>query len=753
MSKIVVLPKNIAELIAAGEVVERPASVVKELCENALDAGADRIIVELQRGGLGLIRVTDNGSGIAREDVRNAFLRNATSKVRSVEELYAIATLGFRGEALASIAAMARVELLTRTAGEVAGTRYLIEGGEETSLEDAGCPTGTTILVRDLFFNTPARQKFMKSNRTEGAAASVVVEKLALSHPEVSFRLIRDGAEDFSTPGDGDTVNCVRRVLGREYADALLPVTLEEPPYSVTGCVSRPESARGTRTGQNVFINGRYVRSKTVTAALEEAYSGHVMVGRYPACILYLTMPFSAIDVNVHPSKLEIRFSQEKPVYDLVYGAVRTALEQNRSYPKLVRPTPAQKYAAALRLQQSLPPEEAAGLIASQMGRQEQLRLNTGAQHPASYRPGSSSVRTDRSPDLSSGSSPAGKTGGGRPSGASVPAPGEDSPRQAFSATARTSGPDNRPESPAPGEAPPQNLSGPEEAGYTCPDRNAGFIEDPALPIDRSRYLIPQADAAKTGETPGRSEEPSVPVSDTPDAAPEIAPSLSCGLPEEMSASNAVCSAPLSVPSDPAWEVPPIPETEDLPAVRLLGEVFHTYMLAESGNSLLLVDKHAAHERLLYEQLKAEDMRSCRQVLLSPVMLKCTRADYALLTENLDTLEQLGFLVEDFGGQTLLIREVPAVLADGDAGEMILEIAGKLRSGNRSLMPERLDEILHSIACRAAVKANDQSLLPELQRLMERLLAHPELRNCPHGRPVYLEITRHELEKQFGRLG
>ena len=742
MPKIIVLPKNIAELIAAGEVVERPASVVKELCENALDAGARRIIVELKNGGLSLIRVTDDGCGIAREDVRNAFKRNATSKVRSTEELYAIATLGFRGEALASVAAMARVELLTRTDGEVAGTRYVIEGGEETALEDAGCPTGTTILVRDLFYNTPARQKFMKSNRTEGAAASVLVEKLALSHPEVAFRLIRDGSEDFSTPGDGDTVNCARRVLGREFADSLLPVSFEEPPFSITGYVSRPDASKGTRAGQNVFINGRYVRSRTVSAALEEAYAGHIMVGRYPACLLYLIMPFGAIDVNVHPSKLEIRFSHEKPIYDLTYSAVRTALEQDRAYPKLVRPTPAQQYAAALRLQQSLPPEQAAELIASQMGRQEQLRLDTAP-------------RTAQT--------------GGRPASRPVP------PRPFVPSAGEK--PSAAPDTPPPGvssSAAPDAVSGGAQAsagwrGFDpepSAERSAGAesvpvserIEDPALPVDRSRYLLRPED---TQPSPKAEQEAMSAPDETPDAIPVPESPAEPDVPEVPGV--------LPVPDVPSMsEIPPEPDVSGEPAdsappdavvhgaertVRILGEIFHTYILAESGDSLLLVDKHAAHERLLYERLKKEDMRACRQVLLSPVVLKCTRSDYALLTENLGTLEQLGFLVEDFGGQTLLVREVPAILADDDAGQLVLEIAGKLRSGSRALMPERLNDILHSIACRAAIKAHDGSLLPELKRLMEQLLADPSLRNCPHGRPVYLEITRHELERQFGRLG
>lgn len=698
MPKIIVLPKNIAELIAAGEVVERPASVVKELCENALDAGAKRIIVELKNGGLSLIRVTDDGCGIAREDVRNAFQRNATSKVRSAEELYAIATLGFRGEALPSIAAMARVELLTRTDGEVAGTRFVIEGGEETALEDVGCPTGTTFLVRDLFYNTPARQKFMKSNRTEGAAASVLVEKLALSHPEVAFRLIRDGAEDFSTAGDGDAVNCARRVLGKEFAETLLPISLEEPPFVLSGFVSRPESSRGTRAGQNIFINGRYVRSRTVSTALEEAYSGHMMTGRYPACLLYLTMPFAAIDVNVHPSKLEIRFSQEKPIYDMVYSAVRTALEQNRQYPKLVRPTPAQQYAAALHLQQSLPPEDAANLIASQMGRQEQMRLRTNADL-----------------DRKNVSMPS-------PSVHAFPLARPSSVEKQDAASAKTV------KQTIPLQSPPQ--SAPTER-----------IESPEAPIDRSRYLLQPEQTERVPEKTSAVENS--PELREKSAEPDSAPS------EESVDSASILEARHS--EKPDVETPAAHPPEQ--SVRIIGEVFHTYILAESGDSLLLVDKHAAHERLLYEKLKQENLSDCRQVLISPVVLKCARAEYALLTEQLDVLEQLGFLVEDFGGQTLLIREVPAVLAEDDAGEMVLEIAGKLRSGNHALMPERMNDILHSIACRAAVKAHDESLLPELCCLMEQLLANPELRNCPHGRPVYLEMTRRELEKQFGRLG
>ncbi len=652
MPHIVVLPKNIAELIAAGEVVERPSSVVKELCENAIDAGARSVIVELKDGGLSLIRVTDNGCGIARADVRNAFLRNATSKVATAEDLYAIATLGFRGEALPSIAAMSRVEMLTRTANELAGTRFAAEGGEETALEDSGCPVGTTFLVRDLFYNTPARLKFLKSNRAEGAAAGTVVEKLALSHPEVAFRLIREGVQEFSTPGDGQVLSCIRAIFSRELTDKLLPVSYGEPPLTLSGYISAPEAARGNRTYQNVFINGRFVKSRTCVAALEEAFAGHIMTGKFPACMLYLTMPYESIDVNVHPTKLEVRFVQEKIIFDLVYHGVQDALHRQSGYVQLglSGSKPAAKRAAALQVQQSLSETDATAWLAAETGRTEQLQM---------------------------------------PPATPVPAP------------------------------PVRRMPAPAIDVYVDEE------ESSVLPAAHTKPAPPAEESVPAPRPPA--EEP-IP-------APRPEPETTAAGPQ----ARAEPEPPLSA------NVPP--------QGRLIGEAFATYMLVERGDSLLLIDKHAAHERLLYERLREENSEQYRQLLLLPVVLPLSREEHTLLLEQAPTLLELGFLIEDFGNQSVVVREAPAMLIDEDIAAMVLEILGKLRQGSRSLLPERRDDILHSMACRAAVKANDVTLEQELDRLLALLTENAELKNCPHGRPIYLELTRQRLEKEFGRLG
>ena len=635
MPHIQVLDKHTAELIAAGEVVERPSSVVKELLENTIDAGATMVAVEIQNGGVTYIRITDNGAGIAREDVPTAFLRHATSKVRREEDLEAIGTLGFRGEALASIAAVSRVELLTCAAGETAGTRYTLEGGEDGHLEDTGCPQGTTIVVRDLFYNVPARMKFLKKDVSEANAVAGVVDRIALSHPEVSFRFIRDGREELLTPGDSQLRSCIYAVLGKEFSDSLLPVDYTLGGVHVHGFASKPAASRANRTMQHFFINGRYVKTRTAMAALEQAYKGAIMVGKFPACVLHLDMPPETGDANVHPAKIEVRFINEKPVFDAVYHGLKSALAAG-DVPK----------------QAVLPVRPAVG-----QPQAEQLHMEP----PAAPRSPASHIDAilDKPPAQPTAPAPA------------VPsAPPAARPR-------------------------PVLRDGTDAPYYAAPSY---------LNIERTSVQ--------------------------PAAAPEPPP------------------APPPVREEPA--APPPAEKASEPVVYV-GEVFHTYVIAQMGESLYVIDKHAAHERLLYNQLKATPHNDA-QMLLEPVSVPLGREEYAAVTAELETLGAAGFEVEDFGGSTVLVRAVPLILSGCDAAAAIQEIAGGFVSGKRELTMDKLDWIYHSSACRAAVKAGDSSRPEELRQLAERVLQNDDIRYCPHGRPVCFELTRRELEKQFGRV-
>lgn len=635
MPHIQVLDKHTAELIAAGEVVERPSSVVKELLENTIDAGATMVAVEIQNGGVTYIRITDNGAGIAREDVSTAFLRHATSKVRREEDLEAIGTLGFRGEALASIAAVSRVELLTCAAGETAGTRYTLEGGEDGHLEDAGCPQGTTIVVRDLFYNVPARMKFLKKDVSEANAVAGVVDRIALSHPEVSFRFIRDGREELLTPGDSQLRSCIYAVLGKEFSDSLLPVDYTLGGVHVHGFASKPAASRANRTMQHFFINGRYVKTRTAMAALEQAYKGAIMVGKFPACVLHLDMPPETVDANVHPAKIEVRFINEKPVFDAVYHGLKSALAAG-DVPKQavlpVRPTIGQPQAEQLHMEPPAAPRSPASHI--------DAILDKPPAQPAAPAPAVPSAPPAARP---------------RP----VLRDGTDAPY------------------------------------YAAPS-----------------YLNIERTSAQ------------------PAAAPEPPP------------------APPPVREEPA--APPPAEKASEPVVYV-GEVFHTYVIAQMGDSLYVIDKHAAHERLLYNQLKATPHNDA-QMLLEPVSVPLGREEYAAVTAELETLGAAGFEVEDFGGSTVLVRAVPLILSGCDAAAAIQEIAGGFVSGKRELTMDKLDWIYHSSACRAAVKAGDSSRPEELRQLAERVLQNDDIRYCPHGRPVCFELTRRELEKQFGRV-
>ncbi len=651
MPKIQVLDKQVAELIAAGEVVDRPSSVIKELVENAVDAGSTVITVEIRRGGITFMRVTDNGCGIAPEDVPTAFLRHATSKVVREDDLNSIATLGFRGEALASISAVAHVELLTRASGSVTGVRYTCGGVEEPVMEEAGCPEGTTILVRDLFYNTPARMKFLKKDSTEGNSVAGILDKLALSHPEISFRFIRDGKEQLHTPGDGKLSSTIYAVYGREFSSALIPVRYELGHVKVEGYVSAPTSSRPNRSMQNFFINGRYIRSRTAMAALEEAYKGSIMVGKFPACVLHLRLSFGAVDVNVHPAKLEVRFVNERPIFDAVYHGVKSALHAGDT-PKVMelkqRPL-VQPYAPIPQ-------------------KQEQLRMELPKQRPADF------------------------------------------PERPW------------PASPAPGQGVPVLLR--DSGGEKSRPSFSGFLES-ILDSEPKPEPVP-APPAKEEERP---------------PLPETPPPLSQALEE-----------PLPVAEEPSFSPPAEPAVKEFHS-RVIGEAFGTYLIVQySQDELMFIDKHAAHERLLYERLKRENAGGEAQTLLEPVTVTLDKEEYTAALDHLEDFAKAGFEVEDFGAGTVLVRSAPLLLDGGDAAEAVMEIAGYLAALKNRMTTEHLDWVYHNVACRAAMKAGDSITREEMVSLAQELERNPDVRYCPHGRPVYILLRRRDIERQFGRV-
>lgn len=611
-----VLDPHVAELIAAGEVVERPASVIKELVENAIDAGSSAVTVEIQNGGISYMRITDDGCGIPHREVPIAFLRHATSKVTTEEDLTRIGTLGFRGEALASIAAVARVDMLTCTGGEV-GTAYSIEGGNEVSYAEAGCPKGTTIVVRDLFFNTPARMKFLKKDVSEGNAVALAMDRMALSHPDIAFRLIRDGKTTLSTSGKGGLEAAVYAVYGREFSGGLIPVTGRAGGYEVRGLISRPTEARKSRSMQHFFLNGRYVKSNTMMAALEQAYKGSIMVGKFPACVLELTMPRDEVDINVHPAKLECRFTNEKTVFDVVYYGVRSALQAGDTRPEIT-------LSKAAPLSSSPLPETRQSAFA-----------------PAAFAP--------------------------------------------------------------------------EKAETVAPAPRA--VERPAY---RKVSLDILVDDEPAFERPLQVA--------SPDAARQYEAAPAVREPEPM-------------------------QTEEEPEVplRLIGEAFRTYALVEHGEEILVIDKHAAHERILYEKLKAHAVIQ-PQMLLEPVAVTLAKDEADALAEHAADLAQAGFELEEFGDGCVLVRGLPTMLAQENPRALLEEIAAGFLAHKNAVEIDRLDWLYHNMACRAAVKGGDRSG-EDLMALARRIALSDDIRYCPHGRPVAFRLTRKELEKQFGRQG
>ncbi len=683
MSKVRLLDKHTAELIAAGEVVERPSSVVKELVENCIDAGASVITVEIRHGGSSYIRVTDNGEGIAPDDVPTAFLRHATSKIRVGTDLDSIATLGFRGEALASICAVSKMELITRTADSDVGVHYVIEGSDEVVNEEIGCAVGTTIIVREMFFNTPARRKFLKSDKTEGNAIAAVIDRVALSHPEISFRFVREGKEVLLTPGDGKLRSAIHAVYGREFTLGLIPVKYSYNNVSVEGFVSKPVNSRPNRAMQIFFINGRYVRSNTMQRALEEACKGAVMIGKYPACVLGISLDCSAVDVNVHPAKLEVRFTEERPIYEAVYFAVKSSLAEFDA-PRDVELPPVRR----VNLSPNMHEYSGVQIDLNQSVRSEAIRSRTeqGLQNQGHHRPVQPSAAADA----------------------------------------------------------PLRVSDP---GVSVPLRNAGFVPPPTYE-DAVRAAEPEIHGTLPPEASSQARE---------EGADEM---LSDALANNGIPENSFAEKMESVEVDQqtkADNTETIENTEPadsfiLPAYRIVGEIFNTYILIESGGELILIDKHAAHERLIYERLLRQRDNPDSQLLLTPLPITLDKNQYDAVTGSIELLADAGFEVEDFGMGTVLLRSVPTILSGDDAEGAFLEIAGQLRAGQTSVTTEKIDWIYHTIACKSAVKGGDKNLPGELAELVLTLINNPDVRYCPHGRPIFVSLKQREIEKYFGRI-
>jgi len=716
MAEIHVLDKHTAELIAAGEVVERPASVVKELLENSIDAGASQITVSIESGGVRLIEISDNGTGIEAKYIPTAFIRHATSKIRTEDDLTSIHTLGFRGEALASIASVARVEVLTRTEADECASLYRIEGGEEQPIEPGARGVGTTIRVCDLFFNTPARMKFLKKDSSEGTFVADIVGHVALSHPEVSFKFIREGKLQYVTPGDGQLRSAAYAVLGREFSRDLVEVDNREGVYRVWGLITQPRSCRASRSMQYFYINGRYVRNRTMMAGMEMAFKGTTMQGKFPGGILLLEMPADLVDVNVHPAKTEVRFARENDIFDLVYHAVKLALSQP-------------------------------GTGERQFVFDSEKENDVSNEHKNSGNKEENAVKNNNFTGLSAVIS-------GQAEPGSLPHPEEKPLRPAAPAASVTP----RPTQPSAPERDilPLPVKAPEKAAPASEHTWTTVAASEPLPMNAALHSPEPPQEESVLEPPpfrAASSESQLDIEadiDLPDvtrdhmAAWEPAPDE----PERPSLPEASDEPQQSAaPEQLGFDVQDGPEP-----LRYVGEIFRTYILAERGDEICIIDKHAAHERQLFEKLAAHYGDVPSQLLLEPLVVELSAEEKTALLANLDLLESAGLEVSDFGGSSVCLRSVPADVEQGSAEDLLVELAAKLAHGSRDALNERTEWVLHSISCRAAIKAGDHTSPQELMALAEKILSGEVPPFCPHGRPCVLKLTRKELEKQFGRI-
>ncbi len=659
MGEIRVLDKHVAELIAAGEVIERPASIVKELLENSIDAGAAHITVEIKNGGIELIRVTDDGKGIAFEDAETAFLRHATSKVREAADLNEIFTLGFRGEALASICAVSKVSMLTRQKDSEIGCHIEIAGGELLDKEEAGCPVGTTIMVKNLFYNTPARMKFLKKDVSEANAIAAVIEKIAISNPQIAFKFIRDGRIDIQTVGDGQLISAIHCVFGKAFANSLVPVSSEKNSIKVEGYISKAVSSKAKRSMQYFFLNGRTVKNTTMMVALEESYKGSIMVGKFPACVLNVSVSPTMVDVNVHPAKTEIRFSDERIIFDAVYFACKTALLNDNGEAELVlrEPKPVKSLQDAVKLNNF-----------THTG--EQTVFENSAQKQ--------------------------ETVTAAPSHEPTPAPKEE-----------------KSANPVQTEIP----------------THRNFVFNDSMPSASINEFAAQTfNPIKAQSTEQKEEYKPVYVQ------------------EQATANIDVFPDGVDAVSEP--EV----QKDRFSGAKIIGELYRTYILLECEDGLYLVDKHAAHERLIFNKLKSENATDNRQMLLEPIVSRLAREEFDALMKHKDKVNEFGFEIDDFGDSNVIIRSIPPYISSDKAVETLCEIAANLQYSKTEIAPQIIDDIYHTIACRSAIKGHDKSSSLELSFLIECLKNDHEVKFCPHGRPVTVKISKTDIEKRFGRI-
>lgn len=703
MGVINVLDKHIAELIAAGEVVERPSSVIKELVENSIDAGAKNVTVEIKNGGTTFMRVADDGCGIYRDDIKKAFLRHATSKVKTANDLDSIATLGFRGEALASISAVSRLQVITKNENEEIGSCYEIEGGDEISLEEAGCPTGTTFVIRDLFYNIPARSKFLKKDVAEGNAVSALMDKIVLSHPEVAFTFIRDGKQVLRTFGDGKLLSAIYSVFGKDFAKGLIPVDYTLDSVTVKGYISKPINSRPNRNMQNFFINGRFVKTRTGMAALEEAYKGSIMVGKFPSAVLQLTVPYEIIDVNVHPAKIEVRFINERPVFDAIYHAVKSALQQgdvrkqvtfkeNTAFNEIKKVNPFTNAQAVFAKAENTPAEKPIKPI-------ERIEPVLKNSEPKPYNPFDELDLKDEKPKPVSIDN--------------LKMSDSSNPFDIYSKQAikRNSELENK------------------KAEFS--KQKLEKAEQLILKATQQEESLPKQEITVDDLTAESTETPI----ETEVSKEEVKPLKEIS--EKKTDNN-----------DTITELP-----KEQTKLRFLGEAFNTYIIVEKNdNEVLIIDKHAAHERIIYEKLKADSGSANVQYLLTPITVTLDKIDYDAAVSNLNMFAKCSFDVEDFGNGTLLVRSAPQYLAATEIADCIAEMSGYIASGKKDIYAEKMDWFYHNVSCRSAIKAGNKSTVQELMDIAWTLEKNPQIKYCPHGRPICIVMTKYEIEKQFGRL-
>lgn len=651
MARVQVLSKETAELIAAGEVIERPSSIVKELVENSIDSGATSITVEIKRGGISYLRVTDNGCGIEHEDVPTAFLRHATSKIHDKDDLDSIMTLGFRGEALASICAVAKVDMLTKTAESEYGTHYAINGGTEAEYEQSGCPNGTTIIIRDIFYNVPARLKFLKKDVAEGNAIASIVDKIALSHPEIAFKFIRDNKQEFITPGDGELYSSMYSVMGRQFAASMIPVDYELNGIKIDGFTVKPLFGRPNRTMQHFFINGRYVKSLTCTRSLEHAYMNSIMEGKFPSCVLRLTIPPSVIDVNVHPAKIEVRFTDDRIISDSIFFAVKNAILLDTQPAEITIKQPKTDYTKPL-------PEEQPVYTQMQIPNREVV----------------SEIQYHH----------------------------EDMPVQYA--------------------APAEHISVAGKPAERKPFAETVINTEPPADIVNVPYEIPKESSAEE-----------VPIEQLP--------------PAESMDFKYISEASFEKKAER-----PAPEPPKEVYFRVIGEAFKNYIIAEVEGDIIFVDKHAAHERILFEKLRSGSQKLVCQLLLQSEEVLLDFEEFNALIQNVDFVRELGFEFEISGNSKISVLGIPSILDGCEPKDLIIELARNISDNKANPMPEILDDMYHTFACKAAIKANDITSLKELSEIVRTILTDERIRYCPHGRPVMFKLAKRELEKQFKRI-